>query len=570
MSTSPPTVAAIEPNWQRIVRRDIDNDKVRITLADGRSRHLHRFALAGKNDCVQFGPRGSVTVRVPRVKDSVVVVSPPWTMTRTVTVFRHKLMVTVKEIETADELNGYHALVHHHYRTGGGATRRALLIATTDAPDLPPVVGFVEVCSSFLVNVPRKVVLDAPFSDTHRGIRWTCWDMDTAKKYTNATARISRCVVYPELRGIGVAGILAQAATRFALERWHIGGLRPSFLEITAEMLRYWPFVEKAGFLKVGETEGNGNRLEKAMTYLLQRKQDERGFPKGGGGILTMYRAHATLLQEMMNSNGWTLNDIVARLKKSPDELPTKDWVALHALYRRPKPVYMLGLTPDARCHLHDRLGQTTDQFSPARRSPETVTITAINVRVSAIADNSVESRQIQEAFNIVAEELEMVTTTNLNMDLKSGEVILVTGASGNGKSLLLRTIAWYASGKKKRWQPPAGVIAQAEMKNSGGKGDNDGGSTQRRVTDHVTHEAWTDAHGVNASLGVGRPRRGAALRSTIEDPEYGAALSTGSGAGLGTTARPPSLSMSSASVWTTILLRRCAAACVRRLSDGR
>lgn len=465
-ATSLPPAPHANP-WHAIVRRTINDHQIEITLDDARVFRLHRFALAGKKDRVRVGPGGMVTVHVPRVKDDAVVVSPAWQTTHTVTVSRQQLTVSVKEIETPEELTGYQALVQHHYRNGAGATRRALLVAKTDATNLPPVVGFVELCSSFLVNVPRKRLLDAPFHDSQRGIDWVRWDMDTAKKYTNATVRISRCVVYPELRGVGVAGILTQAAKRFALERWHIGGLRPSFLEITAEMLRYWPFVERAGFVKIGETEGNGNRVEQAITYLLQRKREKRGFPRGGGGILTMYRAHATLLEDMMKSHGWTLKEAITRIKASPDELPAKDWVALHAVYRRPKPVYMLGLTRSAELHVRNRVSTPARPLVPDRSSqkedPWCLAVNDINIVASATADKSLESRQIQEAFNIVAEQFETITTDGLDLCLRGGEIVLVTGASGNGKSLLLRTVAWYASGKKKKWAPTSGISTQAK-----------------------------------------------------------------------------------------------------------
>lgn len=455
-------------SWQKVTRRIVDKGKVKITLENGKTQTLHRFALVGKKDRVRIEPDHKVLAFVPKVSDSSVVVSPAWDMKRTITVCERKLNIVIKEIETDNELAGYEALMRHHYRNGRSAARRALLIATVNTSDLPPVVGFVEISSCFLVSVPRKKILDTPFEDRERGITWKRWDIETAKKYTNVTARISRCVVYPELRGIGLAGILAEAAKCFATERWHIGGLRPSFLEITAEMLRYWPFVEKAGFVKVGETEGNGKRLEKSMTYLLQRKQDNLGFPKGGGGILTMHRAHATLLENTMQERKWSVQDVVARIKKSPENLSVKDWVTLHGIYRRPKPVYMLGLTPDAKKHLYERLSEnpSTTKITqlPFQSAKHRILIENINICASCEAENSREARQIQEAFNIVSERLETTVITNLSMRLWGGEIVMVTGASGSGKSLLLNALAWHVSGKKKKWNLPPEIISSAHI----------------------------------------------------------------------------------------------------------
>ena len=464
--TFSPSRRETDKSWHKVVRRVVKDGRVKITLENGETRDLHRFALAGKKDYVQFGPDSKVLASVPKVSDKYVVVYPPWQTEQTISVCGRELNIVVKEVETADELEGYEALIQHHYRNGVSAARRALLIVKVNTQDLPSVVGFVEISSCFLVSVPRKKILDAPFKDCIRGVEWQQWDIETAKKYTNVTARISRCVVYPELRGIGIAGILTEAAKSYANERWHIGGIRPSFLEITAEMLRYWPFVEKAGFIKVGETEGNGKRLEKSMSYLLQRKQDNRGFPKGGGGILTMHRAHAALLENTMKERDWSVEDIVTHIKKSPENLTIKDWVTLHGIYRRPKPVYMLGLTPDAKKHLNEKSSKNNSSrkiyHSTIKSTELRIFVEDINVSASCRTENTRESRQIQEAFNIVSEQLENNIITNLSMKLHGGEIVMVAGASGSGKSLLLNALAWHVSRKKKKWNLPPEITSSA------------------------------------------------------------------------------------------------------------
>ena len=339
----------------KVKQRIVSNEGAKISLENGRVLDLHRFVLAGKRDAVVFGRKGRVSVVLPKNMGNITISPRVWRCQLTLSIFGRKMTVVVKEIENAKEMDGYKALMRHHYRNGVGATRRAPLVAKIKSPDLPEVVGFVEVTSCFLVNVARRKILDAPFADKERGIKWERWDMNTAKKYTNVVARISRCVVYPELRGVGIAAVLTKAAIKFAKSRWHIANLRPSFMEITAEMLRYWPFVEKDGFVKVGETEGNDNRLEKSMTYLLNR-QEKRGFPGGGGGIMAMYRAHATLLGKAREERKLSVQDMITLVRKSPEQLSVKDWVALHGIYRRPKPVYMIGLTKDAEAHLRDRM----------------------------------------------------------------------------------------------------------------------------------------------------------------------------------------------------------------------
>ena len=445
----------------KVARRVVPNGKAEIVLANGDKVPLHPFALVGKMDSVARGPGGEIYVVLPEGR-GFVQVSPAWRMRRDISVFGRKAAVVVKEIETEEELAGYESLTRHHYRSGAGATRRAPLIAKINAPDLPEVVGFVEITSCFLVNVARRKILDAPFSDAGRDIKWERWDMDTAKKHTNVVARISRCVVYPELRGVGVAGVLAEAAKQFATKRWHIGGWRPVFMEITAEMLRYWPFVEKAGFVKVGDTEGNGDRVEKSMAYLLRRKRGP-GFPAGGGGILTMYRAHANTLAEVISRRSLPASDVIGRIKKSPESLSAKDWVALNGLYRRPKPVYMLGLTEAARKILPDAPPRALPASPLFRGGGEgAVHIRKMSVRASWEPETSRGARRVQEAFGIVAERLETKIAEDLDVRVASGEILLVAGASGSGKSLLLRALAWHASGRLKKWAPPPEIQTEA------------------------------------------------------------------------------------------------------------
>ncbi len=96
------------------------------------------------------------------------------------------------------------------------------------------------------MNKPRSIVFDSEFRGSS-SIGWNHWDKDAVRSYTNVVVRIARCVVSPEFRGLGIARILVEHAIKFARTHWHIAKLKPLFLEITADMLRYVPFVEPAG-----------------------------------------------------------------------------------------------------------------------------------------------------------------------------------------------------------------------------------------------------------------------------------------------------------------------------------
>jgi hypothetical protein len=69
---------------------------------------------------------------------------------------------------------------------------------------------------------------------------------------------------------------------KFASERWHIGGQKALFVEISAEMLRHIDFVSASGFHYLGDTEGNKGRLAKDLGSI------RRG-AKGASGITSRH-----------------------------------------------------------------------------------------------------------------------------------------------------------------------------------------------------------------------------------------------------------------------------------------
>lgn len=399
-----------------------------------------RFMPVSKQDKVRR-VNGCQWIKL-RKMDGEIQSNPAWSCKKFLYVNGRKIPLVIKEIETASEMREYQALTRFHYRGGNGVGRRVPLIAKIDRWNLPEVAGFVELSSSMLVNVARRKILDAPFHDSDLNIRWKRWDLDTAKKYNNVLVRIARCVIYPELRGLGLAVKLTNAAIEYARERWHIGGMRPCFIEIIAEMLRYWPFVEKSGFVKVGETQGNDKRAPEVMAYLLGRKDSAQGYPKGGGGIMSMHRKHAEKIAAIRTDKEQSVGGIIKLLSKPPEKLSRKNWLLLHDIYRRKKPTYMLGLTKSARAHLRTQ----TPNSPPSAKSRPPAQVPAASVRSMSVTAsvkprNSERCRRIQEAFGIVSGIFESKIIHDFSADFYSGEICLITGASGVGKSLFLEGI---------------------------------------------------------------------------------------------------------------------------------
>lgn len=432
--------------------RAVRKHQVRLDMESGESIMTRRF--------VPVSPGATLTrtqsTLLVRLNDGTdLQVSPAWKESMSFQVGDVEIPIEIKEIETEIELDGFFRLTRYHYRGAKGAGRTVPLVVTTSRDDLPHVLGFIELATSFLVNSPRKMILDTAFADAERGVGWLRWDGATSKKWINCIARISRCVVFPEFRGLGLSSLLVESAVKYARDRWHMSGIRPVFLEITADMLRYWPFVQKAGFVYVGDTEGNGHRAARDMRYLIRKAaatsgRGQDGMPRGGGGILSLQRSRAEHLRAVVQSTGLSLENVIDHLRTSPDKLSDDEWVLLHTAYRRPKPTYLLGLTNAAQSFLLKRAALATSKLDNGISKRDSARISegerlldvgGLTISVQAKPVSSRRSRRVQEAFGIVSKEIDLPVIENLDLAVHRGEIILVTGPSGSGKSLLLEAI---------------------------------------------------------------------------------------------------------------------------------
>jgi hypothetical protein len=123
----------------------------------------------------------------------------------------NRISLQIKEIETAEELAGYHQLEEYHYRGKVLHGRQVPLIARSDDPMLPTVLGYIELATAFIMNRPRARLLNDAFSSEADGISWDNWNKVAVRQYTNLVVRIARTVISPEFRGLGLAGLLEVA-----------------------------------------------------------------------------------------------------------------------------------------------------------------------------------------------------------------------------------------------------------------------------------------------------------------------------------------------------------------------
>jgi GNAT superfamily N-acetyltransferase len=231
-----------------------------ITLTDEHSFEVRSVNWKGHYKRLRLEP-GSRFLNVPlsacvtkgdrvRLSDSMVEVAcnhgsvkilPLYTAVEKLRLGDLEIDVVIKEITQQDEYSAYQSLADFHYRGQALFGRTARLILRSFYPLFPVVLGYIELTTPLYMNKARSAIFDAPFQQN--GISWSEWNMEAKRKYINVSVRVARCVVYPEFRGMGLGQRLLRHAAEFARGRWQVGGIKPLFLEISADMLKFVPFA---------------------------------------------------------------------------------------------------------------------------------------------------------------------------------------------------------------------------------------------------------------------------------------------------------------------------------------
>lgn len=365
-----------------------------------------------------------------------------------------QVQVLVKEITELEEHKAYISLAELHYRGHIIHGRTARLIIRTQHPAYPKVIGYVELATPFYMNKARSLILDTPFS--FDSVEWQHWDMPTLRKYIHLIVRIARVVVYPEFRGIGIGQILVRHAAEFAKKRWQVAGYLPYFMEISADMLKYIPFAERANMIFVGETEGNLHRVAKDMNYLISRfGSDNSGQTQfeETSGICDQQVARMSMALQVMKREGIKQEELVKRLNRLSKENVLKDFALFHKIITLPKPHYMMGLNSYADDFLRKRVTQLSlkngRSFPEITIEPLMGPIRLVDVGISYVSRvrRTQSTHAVQQAFSISPDDLRTQVIKGINLEIAPGKICLVIGPSGSGKTTLLNAL----SGKLER-----------------------------------------------------------------------------------------------------------------------
>jgi len=415
------------------------------------SLSVHRFAMIGQ--CDEILAREGLERRLWVDGEIPFPVQPIFELHATHTLAGDEIETRVAEIATESELKQVESLEAFHYKTldfsdtsgkmvakksvGG---RRAILLLHAKLDGRWKPAGYIELQMPLMMAKPRHIAFDRPFSHPTLDVSWETWRKG-GQALVNRIARIARVVIHPEFRGASLSGILVRAAVQFARERWHIGGKRTLFVEISAEMLRHIDFVSSCGFHYLGDTEGNHGRLSKDMRSMKQGR-------KGGSGIMSLQRKYYAHFETYRETAGETFESLQTRLievlsKDNPwAHMELDEWLALRPLIRSPIPYYMIGLDEYSDAYVKQAAQPRQTSFSVSRQTRiESLKLSSVTVLSQYDVPHTPYSRLVMDAFGLTARTLRSTLLPPVNFDAQAGTITFVAGSSGSGKSLLLAAL---------------------------------------------------------------------------------------------------------------------------------
>lgn len=422
-----------------------------LTLTDNIELNVHRSSCVGLGDRLQVTKR-SGRLRIDAIcENGTATVLPAFKMTFPLPDLSGRL--TVREAESSDDFQGYERLASYHYRAHQGFGRRAILVARLERAGTEILVGYLELANTFAGHKARNALLDARFEDSS-GIEWDRWDMDTRGRYLNSISRISRCVVHPEFRGAGIGVMLCTGAIEYSKSHWHISRIKPLFIEITADMLKFVPFAHRAGMSYIGTTSGNIDRVKRDQRYLnrvlsdiengIRDRESHSVFATDAKSMLQKQRGDVDRIRKIAAEQQLDVDEMLSVFLSadSPDGMSPTAYELLSSLLRFPKPTYMAGLTTDSSAFLSMRLSQVrpADQSSvleEIRPTPLSNTIRIANLTIAYEHTITASSwaNAIQEAFGIDKFVRSGTGVKSLSVEIEPKQIVYVWGPSGSGKT---------------------------------------------------------------------------------------------------------------------------------------
>ena len=427
------------------------------------SLRLHRFAVVGKGDRIRFGAARSkrVLVVAKHENEPDLPLVPLFSTDDTVAIGKEKFGIRIREIQSEPDMRALEFLEQFHYKTNtslgekaagdnGNALiaspsgRRAVLYASIKMGEQWIPAGYIDLQMPLMMCKPRHKLFNHPFEHPERSIAWQRWDQQAMKDYLNTIVRIARIVVSPEMRGLGFPRRIIKAAKEFSAERWHIGGMRPIFMEISAEMLNHIDFVSSSGFQFIGQTEGNIARIVKDMEHMSRS-------PAGEFGIMSLQWKYFRALKDYCETIQISFEEGIELLKRKIEQnqeaCTTSEWAILRSVIRNPIPYYLCPLDDYSGNYLREAL-KTTPPVTQGRSTKRNfsiknthIAIKDMSIRAAYAVPETKSTKIIMDAFGLKGDTVYSDIVQNVSVKASNGNIILVVGTSGSGKSVFLSAL---------------------------------------------------------------------------------------------------------------------------------
>lgn len=432
-------------------------DEASVTL------RVHRFAVVGKGDQIRFGAAGNdkVFVVAKHGDETDIPLTPLFSVEETVSIGKDKFDVRIRELNSEADMRAFEYLEQFHYKTNNSLSektqddstkssttsvggRRAVLYAAIKIGERWLPAGYIDLQMPLMMCKPRHELFNHPFAHPDRAIRWERWDQHAMKDYLNTIVRIGRVVVSPELRGLGLTRQIIRAAKQFSAERWHIGGVRPIFMEISAEMLSHIDFVTSSGFKFIGRTEGNLSRVLKDMQSMARA-------PGGEFGMMSLQRKYFRVLEDYCNTLHISFEeglDVLRRkIEQNQDSLTTGEWAILRSIIRNPIPYYLCPLDDYSAKYLRAALKAHTPEEDASTKKPKfcakstQISVDSLSIRAAYRVPETRSTKIIMDAFGLRGDTVYADIVQNVSIKASNGNIIFVVGTSGSGKSVFLNAL---------------------------------------------------------------------------------------------------------------------------------
>lgn len=385
-----------------------------VKLQEGREIRLRPFIYVKEGDTLEFVPSLENFIEVNKVfKDRAtgefkkIKIHPPYCEKETIFINPHKFEVTFRERINSKDWEKVKELEQFHYR-GKGLNRlvgrRTVLLSEIEGYGI---VGFGILSATVAVAKPRFELLETNFTDQMKS------------KLINRIPRIPRIVIHPEFRGMNLGVLMAKHLVQYAKEYWDINHYSPIMVEVIAAMIEYHKFFEKAGFIKIGYTAGYP---QKAV------------IPQYGNGSFES-RVNYKSYKFMQN--------------------------------QKPKPYLVFPLDINLKQKIersNERSPQTVLPKFPRLKKP--IRFDKVSVKYKVKNGSTERTNIVKEVFGVNIEHVFSTIFTNFSLNIEPGDVVLITGASGSGKSTIIRLLTSKLSILKKEMEIKGKILGK-NMRNT-------------------------------------------------------------------------------------------------------